>query len=138
AELRQQRSERAPAPDGIAVQTCDARAGTRGGNLRFNALGPESGLFEIGAGTKRTDRGHARCVVAVVASRAPRMAVAMHDERHAAVRAVERPGALATEHRGGEAAAVQEHERLLASRELGANAVSERAAEDHVRAFGRV
>src|SRR5438067_10540230 len=66
------------------------------------------------------------------------MPFAVHDERHAAVRTVDRRGALAAEHRGREAAAVQQHERLLAERDPLADRIAQPAAEDHVRAVRRV
>src|SRR5204862_1163085 len=107
-------------------------------HVRFDALGAEAGLLEVRAGAQRARRRHACGVVAVVTARATCVAVAVNDERDAAVRAIERAGALTAEDSRGESAAVQEHERLLAALEPQSNRVAERAAENHLRPFGRV
>jgi len=60
------------------------------------------------------------------------------DERDAAVRAIDGAGALAAEHRGREAAAVQQDQRLLGAIEPRLDPVAQRAAQDHVRPFSRV
>src|SRR5439155_19151531 len=60
------------------------------------------------------------------------------DERDAAVRAIDRAGALAAEYGGCEAAAVEQHERLLSPVQPRPNGIAQRAAENHIRAFGGV
>jgi hypothetical protein len=80
AELREQRGERSPAPDGVAVQPRDARTGARAGDLRFDAFGSESRLLEVRAGAQRTRGWHARGVIAVVAPRPPGVTIAVDDQ----------------------------------------------------------
>src|SRR5262249_12740621 len=132
AKLLEQRVERALAADRIPVEPGDARVRANAGHRRLNTLGTESGLFQVRAGAERTLRRHARRVVAVVAARASGVALAVDDERDAAVRTVERPRALAAEDRRREAAPVQEDQRLLAIREALGDRAAERAAHDHV------
>ena len=105
---------RAPFADGVAVEARDARAGKQPRNLRLDPLGAEPGLFEVRPRAERTLRRHARCVIAVVAARALGSTVTMHHERHAAVRTLNRAGALPAEYGRREAAAIEQHERLLA------------------------
>src|SRR5262249_56924438 len=113
-EPGQQRGERALAADGVTVEARDARAaGTQALQFRFDALGAEAGLLEIATGAKRACGRHARGVVAVVAARTAGPSVAVHDERHAAVRAVDGARALAAEHRRRKTAPVEEHEGIL-------------------------
>ena len=64
-------------------------------------------------------------VVAVVAARAVRRAV--HGQRQAAVRTLERRAALPAEDRAGESPPVEEHDRLLAARQRLAERVAQRA-----------
>jgi hypothetical protein len=73
----------------------------------------------------------ARCSCSSGSGRGARRLPVNH-ERHAAVRAIERPGALPAEDRRREAAAVQQHERLLAAIEAQLNRRAKRAAEDDV------
>jgi hypothetical protein len=54
-------------------------------------------------------------------------------QRHAAVRTIDRAGALPAEHRGREPAPVEQHQRLLAAFQARPDCVHERAAQDHVR-----
>ena len=72
AETREQRGQRASAPDRVAVEPADARTGTRRLHFGFDALGAEAGLLEIGPGAQRAGLRHAGGVVAVVAARAAR------------------------------------------------------------------
>src|SRR5437667_109114 len=129
AKLRQERREGASAANRVAIEPRDARLRVHALHLRFDPLGAEAGLLEIRACAQRARRRHPRGVVAVVTARAPRVAVAVNHERHAAVRAIQRRGALTAEDGRREAAAVQEHERLLAPIEPLSNRVTERAAE---------
>jgi hypothetical protein len=80
AELREQRGERSPAPDGVAVQPRDARAGACAGDLRFDAFGSESRLLEVRAGAQRAGCRYARGVIAVMAPRPPGMTLAVDDQ----------------------------------------------------------
>ena len=89
--------------------------GQRAPHLDFHALGAEARLVEIRPRAQRADGRHARRVVAVVAPRAARRALAVHDERHAAVGTVHRARALPAEHGGGESPPVQQHQRLFAA-----------------------
>ena len=57
----------------------------------------------------------------------------MHDERHAAIRAVQRAGALTTEHGRRESAPVEQHERLLAPIQSRLQRVAQLPAQDHIR-----
>ena len=138
AEAREQRRERPLLADRVAIQPRDARAGACLLHLRLDPLGAEAGLLEIRTGAQRARRRHARGVVAVVAARAPGVALAVHDQRDAAVRAVDRAGALAAEHRGRETAAVEQDQRLFLPIEPRLNPLAQRAAEDDVRPLGRV
>src|SRR5262249_29051691 len=94
AEAREQQVERALAANGVAVEARDAGARTQSVYFRLHALGAEAGLLEVRSGAERARLRDARRVVAVVAARAAGRAVAVHDERHAAVRAVDRPCTL--------------------------------------------
>ncbi len=99
---------------------------------------PNPACSRYGAGTVRARRRHPHRVVAVVAARAPRRPLAVHDQRHAAVGTVHRAGALPAEHRRGESAPVQQDERLLAPFEPRGERGFQRAAEDDVGAAFRV
>src|SRR5581483_4935428 len=138
AELRQQGVERALAADGVAVQARDAGAGMNALHFRLDAFGAETGLLEIRSGAERTFVRHARGVVAIVTARAAGVALAMDDERDAAVRTVQRAGALTAEDRRREAATVQENQRLFVFREARRQSVAKRAAQNDIRSVGGV
>ncbi len=84
-------------------------------DFRLDALGAEANLLDELAAAVRAGLGQRRRVVAVVAARAVRRA--MHRQRHAAVRTVERRAALPAEDRRREPAPVEQDNRLLASRQ---------------------
>src|SRR5207249_5835093 len=109
----QERRQAALAANRVAIESRHARGRTRASDLGFDPLGPEPGLFEVRACAQRTCGGHAGGVVAVMAARTPRRSLAVHDERDAAIRTLHRAGALTAENGGGEAAPVQQHDRLL-------------------------
>jgi hypothetical protein len=71
-----------------------------------------------------------------VAARAAGVSLAVHDEGHAAVRAIDGAGALAAEDGGREPAAVEEHERLFAALQPCLDRVAQRAAQNHIRTLG--
>ena len=67
-----------------------------------------------------------------------RPARGVHRQRHAAVGAIERRAALAAEHGRGQPAPVQQHQCLLAAIQASCHGLSQRAAQNDVRAFLRV
>ncbi len=92
-------------------------AGTRGAHLLLDPLGAEAGLLEVRRGALRAGRRHASpssCSSGSGRARRPRARV--DRQRDAAVRALDRAAALPAEDRRREAAAVQQHEHLLAAR----------------------
>src|ERR1043165_9288881 len=86
SKARQDVRERALPANGVAVEPGHASGRTKTPPLGFRALGAEAGLFEIRTGAVRTRRRHPHGEVAVMAPRAPRHALAVHDQRDAAVR----------------------------------------------------
>src|SRR5258708_25669389 len=108
------------------MQPREGRAWARVRQFRFDAFGSESGLLEIRTGAGRADLRQARHVVAVVAADSPRMPLSMHDERHAAVRAIQRAGALTAENSRREPAAAQKPQGLFAPFDAPAAALSDR------------
>jgi carbon-monoxide dehydrogenase large subunit len=80
--------------------------------------GAEAGVLEVGGGALAARLGHRHRVVAVVATRAPAVPRGVNGERDAAVGALEGVAALAAEHGGGVAAAVEQHQYLLTPGEL--------------------
>ena len=99
-------------PRGVAIDAGDARARHHGLHLGLDALGADAAIVEELAAAGRARRRQRPAVVAVVALGAARGAV--HGQRDAAVRALERRGAGAAEVGGGVAAPVEQHDALLA------------------------
>ena len=129
-EPPQQGRDRAAAADGVAIDAGDARAREERGDLVLDPLGAESDVLEILPGAVHARRRNPHRVVAVVAPRPPCRLV--NRQRHAAVGTVERLAALAAEHARREAAAVEQHHRLLPPSEPLLDRRRERPADDHV------
>src|SRR5207249_1780546 len=113
AESGEERVEGASATNRIAIEPRDTCAGTNARHLGFDALGPEPRLLQVGPGATRTFGRDPSRVIAVVTARARRRPqrgsraghprrcrpLAVDDQGHAAVRALERPGTLPAKYR---------------------------------------
>ena len=103
-------------------------------DLRLDPLGAEADLLEERAGALRARPSAAP--PSGCSSGSARARRRVHRQRDAAVRALERRAALPAEDDGREAAPVQQHDRLLAAFEAGAERLAQRAAQDDVRPRG--
>ena len=125
--------ERATLPHRVAVHPPHARRREERRDLLLYLLGAETGMLQVGGGALATRLGHGHGVVAVVAARAPAVPRGVHGERDAAVGALEGVAALAAEHGGGVAAAVEQHQHLFPPRQPLFDRRRERAADHDVR-----
>ena len=119
----------------VAIEPCHARRRPQCRDFLRDLLGAETAPLEIRTLARRARLGHERPVVAVMAPGA--MAIApfrVHDERHAAVRALDGATALPAEHRRRQPAAIQQNERLLPCLEPLRDGVFQPPAENHVGA----
>ena len=122
------------ASHGVAIESRDLRAGPERGDFLRDLLGPESPALEIRSLAGRTCFGYQHTVIAVVASGAKTIApFGVDDERHAAVRALDRAAALPAEHRRRQTAPVQENQALLSCVEPRRDGVLQPAAQNHIR-----
>src|SRR5688572_26633176 len=86
-----------------------------------------AGTMTIASFRLRTaSRATARLAVALA------KAVGMHDERHTAVRTLDRAAALTTEHGGGQSPPVQQDERLMVRFEALGDGILQCATQNHV------
>ena len=99
---------------GIAVDTRNPGIREERLEVMLDFLCSESGVLQIRRRALAARGRHADRVVAVMAPRPPTGARAVHRERHAAVRALERVAALPAEHAGRKSPAVEQHEHLFA------------------------
>ena len=107
-------------------------AGNRSRRCCFDLLGAEAGVLEIRRRALPAGLRHRHRVVAVVAARPPALdARGVHGQRDAAVRALEGVAALAAEDRRRIAAAIQQHQHLLASLQPLARSLTQARATDH-------
>ena len=128
-EPRQQRGDRAAPPDRVAIDARDARVGKQRAISASTRSVPKPICSRYGPAHFAQAFGSAHRVVAVVAARALRRAV--HGQRHAAVRALERRRRTAGRtprwrSRAGSAARSPARRRRAASR----SRVAQRRAED--------
>src|SRR4029079_14412665 len=125
----EQTRQRSFSANRVAIEPGDPRRRPGTGHFGLDPLGPEPGELEVTPGAERARGGHPRRVVAAVTARPPRRAVAVHDQRDAAVGTVPGARALPAEYRGGEPAAIEQNEDLFPSFEPQADRLRERAAQ---------
>ena len=130
AKRLQQALHRTAAARRIAIEPCHRGGRKETGHLALYALRPDPDALEERPGAVRTGGRAARRVAAVVAADAAGLAV--QRQRHAAVRTIYRPAALAAEHGGRVAAAIQQHEGLLAALQAGRQRRLQRRAQHHL------
>ena len=101
-------------PRRIAVDARDARRGERFGQHPLQPLRAEAQRQQIHVAAFRTRVRQALLMAAVMAAQRGRRA--MHRQSRAAARAIRLPAAARAQQRRREAAAIDEHQRLLAPR----------------------